>query len=337
MKRRAEGSGILIRVAGVVTGLLVVLLPPGASVAQDSYPDAPITVVVAFGIGGSVDRMARTMSTYLADELGEPVSVINRMGAGTLLGANYVLNRPHDGYTVFASAFSPYLSNTILEGNADYSIDDFAYLNFQWFDEDLIALNKDSRFIGMEDLLATIRDQPGAVRASVVRGSAGHLMAKVLLEISGIPQRNLNLVTYNNGGAARAAVAGGVVDFIIISALGTESIREYLRPLAIVSEQRHPNRDVPLLNDVLAPLGVTAPILPGSIRGYATSAEFKRRQPERFDTLAAAIERALANPELQELLERTEIDYRWTGPASSTEVMRTSFETFRNYAYLLEL
>ncbi len=325
------------RLAAVVFCALSALFPAGAGFAQDIYPDAPVTVVVGFGIGGSVDRMARSMSTYLARELGQPVTVINRMGAGTLLGANYVLSRPHDGYTVFASAFSPYLSNTILEGNADYGIDDFAYLNFQWFDEDLIALNKDSRFIGIEDLLRGVRERPGTVRASVVRGSAGHLMAKVLLEINGIPQRNLNLVTYNNGGAARAAVAGGVVDFIVISALGTESIREYLRPLAIVSNRRHPNWDVPLLNDALEPLGVSAPVLPGSIRGYATSAEFKRRHPERFEILADAIRRSLENPELRELLERSEIGYRWTGPEISAGLMRSNFETFRNYSYLLEL
>ena len=325
------------RFAAVFSCALAALLPASESFPRELYPDAPVTVVVGFGIGGSVDRMARSMSTYLARELGQPVTVINRMGAGTLLGANYVLNRPHDGYTVFASAFSPYLSNTILEGNADYGVDDFAYLNFQWFDEDLIALNKDSRFVGIEDLLHEIRDRPGTVRASVVRGSAGHLMAKVLLEINGIPQRNLNLVTYNNGGAARAAVAGGVVDFIVISALGTESIREYLRPLAIVSDRRHPNWDVPLLNEALAPLGATAPVLPGSIRGYATSAEFKRRYPGRFELLADAIKRSLENPELRELLERSEIGYRWTGPEVSTGLMRSNFETFKNFSYLLEL
>ena len=95
------------------------------------FPIRPVTIVVGFGVGGSTDRMTRSMSNYLGDELGQPVQVINKRGAGTLLAANYVLNQPHDGYTIFASGFSPYLSNTILEGNADYTIEDFAYLNFQ--------------------------------------------------------------------------------------------------------------------------------------------------------------------------------------------------------------
>ena len=90
----------------------------------DAYPDRPVTIVVGFGIGGSADRMTRTMAPFLGAALGQPVVVVNKGGAGTLLAASYVLEQPPDGYTVFATGYSPYLSNTILEGNADYSIDD---------------------------------------------------------------------------------------------------------------------------------------------------------------------------------------------------------------------
>jgi tripartite-type tricarboxylate transporter receptor subunit TctC len=280
--------------------------------------------------------MARAMSRPLADELGQPVHVINKKGAGTLLAANYVLSRPHDGYTIFASTFSPYLINTILEGNAHYGIEDFSYLNFQWFDEDLIALNKDSRFPSLPALVKEIRARPKTVRASVVRGSAGHLMAKLLLEVNGIPQGNLNLVTYNSGGMARAAVAGGVVDFIFISAEGSESIREYLRPLAIVSDRPNPRWHVPTLNEALRPLGVEAPVLPGSMRGFAVSAELKRRYPKRFERISSAIRRALEKEELQRVLREARIGGRWIGPDRAEDAMRSSFETFKDYSYLLK-
>jgi putative tricarboxylic transport membrane protein len=301
----------------------------------DDYPERPVTFVVAFGIGGSADRMTRMMSGFIGDALGQPVQVINRLGAGTLLAANYVLDQPNDGYTVFASGFSPYLTNTILEGNARYTIDDFAYLNFQWFDEDLIALHKNAKYSNLPELLEAIREKPKTVRAAVVRGSGGHLMAKLLLELSGIPQENLNLVTYNGGGLARAAVAGGVVDFIVISAEGTQSIREYVRPLAILSRQRSPDWDAPTLAEAMAPTGIKVPVLPGSIRGYATSAEFKRKHPDRFQQLADAVQQALLNPELAELLERSSIGGRWIGPQESESTMRETFEIFKDYSYLL--
>ncbi|MCH8136568.1 MAG: tripartite tricarboxylate transporter substrate binding protein [Proteobacteria bacterium] len=281
--------------------------------------------------------MTRTMSNFIADELGQPIQVINKRGAGTLLASNYVLNQAHDGYTIYASGFSPYLSNTILEGNADFTIEDFAYLNFQWYDEDIIALNKDSKYKDLPELLEAIRARPKTVRAAVVRGSGGHLMAKLLLEVSGIPQQNLNLVTYNSGGLARAAVAGGVVDYIGISAEGTEGIREFIRPLAIVSEQRNPKWDAPPLNEALEPMGIRVPILPGSIRGFGTTAEFKRNYPERFNKIAEAIKKALENPELQDILERSSIGSRWTGPEQSEIIMRTTFNIFKDYSYLLQL
>jgi putative tricarboxylic transport membrane protein len=315
----------------VVLGMLVPALAAGA----DDYPARPVTIVVGFGVGGSADRMTRTMAPYIAEALGQPVHVINRPGAGTLLASNYILEQPHDGYTVFASGFSPYLSNTILEGNATYSIDDFAYLNFQWFDEDLIAVHAGTSFRDLPELLETIRRQPKTVKAAVVRGSGGHLVAKMLLDVSGIPQQNLNLVTYNGGGLARAAVAGGVVDFIVISGEGTDSIREYVRPLAVVSHQRNPEWDAPTLNEAMQPTGIRVPILPGSIRGYGTSAEFRRNYPERFATLAEALRKALADERLIEQLDQGSIGRRWIGPAESEATMRETFGIFKDYSHLL--
>ena len=288
------------------------------------FPNRPVTIVVAFGVGGSADRMTRTISPFIAEALGQPVQVINKRGAGTLIGSSYLLEQAHDGYTMLASGFSPYLTNTILEGNADYTIDDFAYLNFQWFDEDLIAVNRDSEFEDLPSLLDAIRDRPKTVKASVVRGSGGHLMAKLLLEVSGIPQENLNLVAYNGGGL-----------FIIISAEGTESIREYVRPLAVVSPERNAEWDAPSLAEAMAPTGIEVPVLPGTIRGLATSAETKRQYPERFEILANAVRRALENEELAELLEHASIGGRWVGPDESERLMRETFAIFEEYGYLL--
>ena len=203
-----------------------------------------------------------------------------------------------------ASSFSPYLTNTIIEGSADFSIEDFAFLNFQWFDEDLVALSKKSRFTNFLEVLEAIRASPKTVRACVVRGSGGHLITKLILETMGIPAENLNLVTYNSGGQARAAVAGGIVDFIVISAKGSESIREYLNPQAIISDQANANWGVPTLNDMLSSIGYEVPMIPGSIRGFATSSSFKQNHPVRFNTLVSTFKRALDNPALQALLKK---------------------------------
>jgi len=307
----------------------------GCFVHADNYPNKPLSVVVGFGVGGSADRMARAVSPYLAKELGQPVQVINRKGAGTLLASNYVLGKPHDGYTLYASTFSPYLSNTILEGGAKYTVDDFAYVNFQWFDEELIALSKRSKFKSFQEVLEAISAEPKTVRASCVRGSSGHLMIKLMLTKMGIPPENLNLVAYNSGGQARAAVAGGVVDFIIISAKGSESIREYLNPQAIISPIASEEWAVPTINEVLKPFDIEIPLIPGSIRGFATTAEFKKSHPERFEKLTNALQRTLRREDLSQLLDQADIGRRWTGPDASQKMMQESFGVISQYSHLL--
>ena len=62
-----------------------------------------------------------------------------------------MLRQPHDGYTILVASFIPSLSTAILSGIADYSVDDFSFINFQWFDEELIALNRDSQYRDLAD------------------------------------------------------------------------------------------------------------------------------------------------------------------------------------------
>ncbi|GEK48660.1 Bug family tripartite tricarboxylate transporter substrate binding protein [Bisbaumannia pacifica] len=327
-------SGKKTLMAGAAAAMLASLAMT-TPVAAGDYPDRPLDLVVGFGTGGSADRMTRAVSTYLAEELGVPVRVTNRPGAGTQVSANYILSRPDDGYTVYASTFAPYLTNTILTGGAQYGIEDFSFINFQWFDLDLIAANKDSGFEDLPSLLEAIRDNPGEVRASVVQGSAGHLMVRLLLDEAGIPQENLNLVTYNSGGEARSAVAGGQVHFTSISAQGSEGIREFLTPLAVVSDERIEQWDAPTINEALDPMDIEVPVLQGSMRGFAVTAETERQYPERYEILSEAIQNTLARKEVQDHLEGNDIGGVWIGPERSNELMRSNFEVFEAYADLL--
>lgn len=311
---------------------LMLLLVP---VASAEYPDKPVTLVVGFGVGGSADRMTRAVSSFLSEELNVPVRIVNRQGAGTRLAAEYVLKSPADGYTVFASTFAPYLSNTIIHGGAEYRIEDFAFVNAQWFDFDLIAVNKDKPYQNLAELLTEIKENPGKVSAAVVQGSAGHLMVNLLLAKNDIPQKNLNLVTYNGGGKARSAVAGGQVDFISISAEGTEGIREFIRPVAVVLDERSSDWDAPPVNEALKPLGTTVPVLPGSIRGFAVSAEVKEKHPERFQKLTDAIKAMIEKEDVKKFLSASAIGSDWTGPQRTQQMMVDNYAIFNEFKDLM--
>ncbi len=160
-------------------------------------------------------------------------------------------------------------------------------------------------------------------------------MVNLLLKNSGIPAENLNLVTYNSGGKARSAAAGGQVDFIAISAEGCEGIREFLNPLAVVLDEPSEDWDAPAVNEALKPLGVTVPVLPGSIRGFAVKAEVKEKYPERFQKLVDAFQEILSDEGVKKFLKGNKIGSDFIGPEKTQELMRENFEIFNQYKGLM--
>lgn len=300
------------------------------------YPKKPITMVVGFGVGGSADRMARATSTPYSKNLDTPIKVINKKGAGTMLAANYILRRPADGYTVFASTFAPYLASTILTGGAKYKIEDFTMINAQWFDYELIAVNKNTPYKSVKELFDDIKVNPNKVKASVVQGSSGHLLLMRIMDEYGVPFDNLNLVTYQGGGKARSAVAGGQVDMIVISAEGSETIREFLRPLAIFKPERSDRWDTPILKEELKPMGIEIPYFTGSVRGYAVSTKMKEKYPKRYELLVEKLKQTLEDEEVKKSLTEAQIGSDWVGPKESNKAIKESYEVFKKYGHLIE-
>ena len=88
---------------------------PLASFAQDAYPSRPVTLVVPFPPGGSVDMMARQYSEALARILGVPVVVDNRPGGGGSVATLAVAQSKPDGYTLVASSQSSHLANPLTQ------------------------------------------------------------------------------------------------------------------------------------------------------------------------------------------------------------------------------
>jgi len=181
-----------------------------------------------------------------------------------------------------------------------------------------------------------IRENPGQHSVSVVPGSAGHLTTYILLDAAGLSDSDLNVVTYESGGAARTAVAGGQVDFTILGGEGSEGIREMITPLAVVRDTPAPNWDAPPVNEALADIGLEIPVLSGSIRGIAVSAEFRDQHPDRFETLVDAYRRTLENPEFIAYLEENSIGADWLGPEATTDAVMTTYEVLQEYGHLLD-
>ncbi|KAG0940148.1 hypothetical protein G6F31_015201 [Rhizopus arrhizus] len=89
IKRLARGSGLLVA-AGLLAG--------AASTASAAYPERAVTLVVTYPPGGTVDVVARLIGPKLAAELGQPVVIENRGGAGGMIASDATAKAPPDGY-----------------------------------------------------------------------------------------------------------------------------------------------------------------------------------------------------------------------------------------------
>ncbi len=300
----------------------------------EEWPDKPITVIVPFGSGGSSDRSARALASFLPNELGQPVTVINKPGGGGQLGHTWFLQQPDDGLTLLFTSGSPYIGNNILHTGAKFKISDFAFINAQWVDWDLIACHKDRPWTSLVELLNEVKAKPKTISFSVVLGSSGRLTIATLLEAMGLPGDAINIVVYQGGAKPRTALAGGQVDCSIIGGEGSTEIKEFVRPLAVVREEAHPDWDAPIVNEALKPLKIEIPLISGGIRTIAAQAAFKEKHPERFAKIVAAIEKTTKSKDFQKFAERSQLGAEWHGPEKTSAMVDYNFTFLKKFGDL---
>jgi tripartite-type tricarboxylate transporter receptor subunit TctC len=268
--------------------------------------------------------------------LGQPVTVTNRPGAGGQVGTTWYLQQPDDGYTLLVTAATPYLPTNILITGAKYTLADFAFINAQWSDYTFIAVHKDKPHKTLKELIDAIKANPGKLSTGFTFGSAGQVSTMLLLDALKLPVSAVRIVTYDGGGPLRTALAGGHIDFSVVQGEGSETIREFIRPLAVIREARAPAWDAPPINEALKPYGITVPLLSGSVRAMATHASFRKNNPKAFEKLMNAYKRVLEDKDLKAWLETNKIDGDWLGPEKTTAVLNENFDILKKYQHLLK-
>jgi tripartite-type tricarboxylate transporter receptor subunit TctC len=107
----------------LLCGLIAAVAPQ--AFAQADFPNKPVSLVVPFAAGGGLDVTARIIAERLKDELGQPVVIQNRPGAGSAVGARVVASAPPDGHTLFITSGSAFGFLHQLVPNMDIKLDSF--------------------------------------------------------------------------------------------------------------------------------------------------------------------------------------------------------------------
>lgn len=302
----------------------------------EEYDAKRLSIVVPFNAGGSADRMARAIATYLPEELGVPVTVVNRPGGSGALGHTWFQQQPDDGSTALVSPVNPYLISNILRGQGNLNWDDFFFINGQWQDYYVLLVNKDQPFQTGQELIDFIKANPGDASSAIINGDGGHLATLIMLERLGLPADAVTFVSYDGGAPMRTALAGNQVTFSMISALGSSVISEDVRPLAVIKEQPDDVWDAPNINDVLADFDVEIPLLAADLRTFTVHKSFVEEHPETYEFLKAAYQRMLERDDFKAFIAEGQIGGQWMGPEATQDSLNQSYEVFGQYADRLQ-
>ena len=239
------------------------------------YPNRAIRMVVPFAPGGGNDTNARIVSQTLSEQLGVPVVVDNRPGAGSMLGTEIVTRAAPDGYTLLT--VSPELAiNPSLQPKIPYdALRDLAPVSQTVSSQYVLSTHPSVPVKSVKEFVALAKARPGQLNyGSSGVGSANHLGGVLFQEMTGT---KLVHIPFKGAGPATIALMGGEIDFMFSSttAAVAQVKRGRLRAIAVTGATRFSEMpDIPTVSEagvagfvitgwfgVLAPAGTPREII----------------------------------------------------------------------------
>ncbi|WP_157666687.1 Bug family tripartite tricarboxylate transporter substrate binding protein [Bordetella genomosp. 13] len=176
----------------------------------ETYPSRPVSIVVAFAPGGSLDMIARRIATHMAAELGVPFVVENRSGAGGRIGTQHVAKARGDGYTLIATSSAAHGVAPSLYPQAELgyrAMEDFSHIGLICKGPMALMVRADAPFDNAAELVAYSKSTGKPLfYGSGGIGSLGHLTGNLIGNTLGIPVEH---VSYRGSAPAQADLLAG--------------------------------------------------------------------------------------------------------------------------------
>ena len=185
------------------------------AIAQGAYPAKPITMIVPFPPGGVADTVARPVAEAMSRELGQPVVIENRAGAGGGIGMGYVAKAAPDGYTVLLALSSITVipeADVVLGRPQMFALNSLKPIARFTADPTVLAVRADAPWKTVKDFVDDARAHPGTINY----GSSGnygtmHVPMEMLSQNTGI---KLTHIPYTGAGPAVVALLGGQIQAV---------------------------------------------------------------------------------------------------------------------------
>ena len=283
--------------AALAAASLIALTGCGANAgatttAANDFPrkGKSVEIVVAFAPGGAVDTAARLVQPILEKELGTNVEVVNKPGAGGQIGYTQLTSAKPDGYTIGATG-SPSVVVSPLDParGAKYTRDSFQPLGRQVIDPAVIAVQPDSPYQTLKELLDAAKADPKSMTASTTGLQTGEHFA--MAQIQETTGAEFAPVHFSEGASqATTAFLGKHVDILVANVSDVTDLTKQgkARVLGVMTAERSPSLpDVPTFKE--SGYEVEA----GTVRGYSAPAGLPDAVAKKLE---AAIQKAIEDP-----------------------------------------
>jgi tripartite-type tricarboxylate transporter receptor subunit TctC len=291
----------------------VLFLLACAATAQP-YPSKALKLVTPFPPGGSADVIARVIAQKLGENLGQPVVVDNRGGAGGMVGNDYASKQPPDGYTLVLITGAYPVQAAMLKSMPFDPLADIAMVSLLTSYPFVITVRPDSPFHSLADIIGYAKANPGKLNyPSSGIGTVHHLSGELLNAMAGI---DMTHVPFRGGASPLTEVLAGRMDLLLEAmTLSIGQIRSgKLRPVAVTSRERWKALpDVPTVAETIPGYEVVSFIGLGTTGG--TPAPL-------IQQINAEVRKALGDPETKKRL----VEFGGEPAASSPEEMRSFVE-----------
>jgi tripartite-type tricarboxylate transporter receptor subunit TctC len=286
--------------------------------AQTDYPAKPISLIVPFSAGGRTDVIGRIVAQHLQTALGKPVTVVNKPGASSVLGANDVADAKPDGYTLgFFSTSAVTAQYTV---PTPMSLKNYRLIAIVNSDPAAIAVADKAPWQTLKDLVDDAHKKPEQLRIGMIPGASAQIFAAGFARAAGIDLIN---VPFKGDSEGAIALAGGHIEAHVAVPVAYKSLVDArkVRILAVAADARSPlYGDAPTFREngvdltigafhgVFAPNGTPTATL-DRVADALQAALGSRELNERMNDIGAAIV-FLRGAEAQGYLENQDKAYR---------------------------
>ena len=273
-------------VLGAAVALALGCTGLAAPAAAEDYPDGPITMLVGYAAGGQTDLVARATAKVMSEQLGVPINVVNKPGAGGAVAARELQKAKPDGYTVLFHANTVVNTAPFIMERVDFKPDDFEYAGMITAYQVGLVTQKGAPYDTLEEFVAWAKQNPGFSYGSL--SPASRMYMEQIAKKEGL---DVNIVPLKGGGDMINAILGHQVVLALSGGIHNKYPDEMKMVTALTSFRHPSDPDVLTIEEngyalgmdsrttLILPKGTPRPVLEklaGALKAAETDEGFKK-------------------------------------------------------------